>query len=83
MGDPKKIEMVEEWTSNVVDINNKNLLTTTPASSSLPTHTIEHKKFFDFELKKFTTFNDDVNAFLKSVVQYYIICFHSRLPCSV
>ena len=66
LADPKKIEMVEEWTSNVVTINsNKSMLSTSTPTSSLPTSAI--MKFPNFELKKFTAFEGDVNKYLESV----------------
>lgn len=68
MGDATKTKLAEEWNSNVIAIKNKkNLLSTSTSTSSLPTSTIEHKKFPDFELKKFTTFDGNINDFLESV----------------
>ena len=65
--DPNKIDLIEEWTNNVVKINNKLLLTKTTPTSSFRSNGTE-KKFPDFELKKFNTFDGDVNKYLESVV---------------
>ena len=63
MGGATKIKLAEEWTSNLIAIKNKNTLSTSTSTSSLPTSAIEHKTFPDFELKKFTTFDGNINDF--------------------
>lgn len=65
---PKKIDLIEERTTNVVKINHSNtLLNKTTPTFSICSNRLD-KKFPDFKLKKFTIFDGDVNKYLESVV---------------